>query len=101
MSFSFVTGVIFRPSGLSAIYLFVMFYLPFVPTPNEESMPGCAGIFFKVLIAISVLTSLCQITFQLLVVFLPGFLEVSRNEASSIITLASMFVVLCFLTFND
>ncbi|KAJ8961209.1 hypothetical protein NQ318_008892 [Aromia moschata] len=73
-------SIIFRPTGLSAIYLLLLFYLPFVPVPSEKTMSGHTGIYLKILIAISALTAVGQITFQIVLAALPPyakFLEIS------------------------
>lgn len=77
----YVSGVIFRPSGLSALYLLILFYLPFVPVPTEKTMSGHAGVFLKILIVLTSLTTMGQIAFQITLAAMPPyaeFLEVSR-----------------------
>ncbi|CAH0558079.1 unnamed protein product [Brassicogethes aeneus] len=56
--------VAFRPCVLSGIYLLLACYLPFVPVPKPRTMSGHTGIFMKICIVITVLTTLAQIIFQ-------------------------------------
>ncbi|XP_074025276.1 piezo type mechanosensitive ion channel component isoform X1 [Leptinotarsa decemlineata] len=72
--------VIFRPSGLSSIYLLVLCYLPFVPVPTTSTIQGHTGLFLKILIAISVLTSLCQLTFQIVLLLLPPYAHFLKED---------------------
>ncbi|XP_018574920.1 piezo-type mechanosensitive ion channel component isoform X3 [Anoplophora glabripennis] len=74
------TSVIFRPSGLSALYLLILFYLPFVPVPTEKTMSGHTGIFLKILIVITSLTALGQVIFQIVLVAKPPYAEFLEND---------------------
>lgn len=69
----FLSGIIFRPSVLSAIYFLLLCYSPFVPIPTEQTMKGHAGIFLKILIAISTLTTLGQLSFQIVLLAMPPY----------------------------
>jgi hypothetical protein len=72
-----------RPVGISIPYFLLFLYLPLVPVATTKSMKGRTGVFLKVLIGSTILISLCQIAFQIVIVslgsdFLPecGFLEI-------------------------
>ncbi|XP_048520924.1 piezo-type mechanosensitive ion channel component isoform X8 [Dendroctonus ponderosae] len=57
--------IIFRPSVLSAIYFLLLCYTPFVPVPTDATMKGHTGIYLKILIVITTLTTLAQLGFQI------------------------------------
>ncbi|CAH1133196.1 unnamed protein product [Ceutorhynchus assimilis] len=65
--------ILFRPSILSAIYFLLLCYTPFVPVPTESTMKSHTGIFMKILIAISTLTTLGQLGFQITLFALPPY----------------------------
>ncbi|XP_068903610.1 piezo-type mechanosensitive ion channel component isoform X7 [Tenebrio molitor] len=65
--------IIFRPSGLSAIYLLFLFFLPCVPIPTASSMAGATGIYLKFLIATSILTAVGQLAFQIVLLSMPPY----------------------------
>ncbi|XP_049822868.1 piezo-type mechanosensitive ion channel component isoform X3 [Aethina tumida] len=71
--------VVFRPCLLSGIYLLLSCYLPFVPVPKASTMKGHTGIFLKLFIAIAVLNTLLQITFQILLVVLRPYGFILEN----------------------
>lgn len=74
------TCVIFRPSGLSALYLLIIFYLPFVPVPTEKTMTGHTGIFLKILIVITSLTALGQLIFQIVLIAMPPYAKFLEDD---------------------
>ncbi|XP_045471013.1 piezo-type mechanosensitive ion channel component isoform X4 [Harmonia axyridis] len=61
-------SIIFRPSVLSGIYLLFLCYFPFVPVPTTSTMAGHTGIYLKLMIVVSILTSLTQAAFQIFLV---------------------------------
>ncbi|XP_030761127.1 piezo-type mechanosensitive ion channel component isoform X3 [Sitophilus oryzae] len=65
--------IVFRPSVLSALYFLLLCYTPFVPVPTEGTMPGHSGIFLKIFIAISTLTTLGQLGFQIALFAMPPY----------------------------
>ena len=67
------TGVIWRPTGLSLIYLALMLYSPMVPIPTHETMNGHTGRFLKAAMILSFLTSLTQFTFHVVLLSLPPY----------------------------
>ncbi|CAH1175750.1 unnamed protein product [Phaedon cochleariae] len=72
--------IIFRPSGLSAIYLLVLCYLPFVPVPTEKTLNGHTGIFFKIFLVISVLTPISQLAFQVFLLLKPPYAHLLKDD---------------------
>ncbi|XP_050309997.1 piezo-type mechanosensitive ion channel component isoform X2 [Anthonomus grandis grandis] len=65
--------IIFRPSLLSATYFLLLCYTPFVPVPTDLTMKGHTGIFLKILIAVSTLTTLGQLSFQITLFAMPPY----------------------------
>ncbi|XP_076644302.1 piezo type mechanosensitive ion channel component isoform X6 [Halictus rubicundus] len=69
-----LTGcTIWRPVGLSLVYLGLMFYSPHVPIPDTNTMAGHTGVFLKTCIGLSFLTAVSQITFQIVLLALPAY----------------------------
>ncbi|XP_044750779.1 piezo-type mechanosensitive ion channel component isoform X3 [Coccinella septempunctata] len=66
-------SVIFRPSVLSGLYLLFLCYFPFVPVPTASTMSGHTGIYLKIMMVVSILTSLTQAAFQIYVVSDPPY----------------------------
>ncbi|KAK0162943.1 hypothetical protein PV327_006669 [Microctonus hyperodae] len=61
---TFVICVIWRPTGMSLIYLLLMMISPFVPIPTHETMKKSTGLYLKICITLCCLTALCQSAFQ-------------------------------------
>ncbi|XP_076285708.1 piezo type mechanosensitive ion channel component isoform X3 [Lasioglossum baleicum] len=69
-----LTGcTIWRPVGLSLVYLGLMLYSPHVPIPNAKTMAGHTGVFLKTCIGLSFLTAISQITFHIVLLALPAY----------------------------
>ncbi|XP_071053073.1 piezo-type mechanosensitive ion channel component isoform X2 [Onthophagus taurus] len=56
--------VVFRPSALSAIYLIAMLCSPFIAVPTYQTMRSCTGVYLKILMAISLITSVLLVSFH-------------------------------------
>ncbi|XP_076270336.1 piezo type mechanosensitive ion channel component isoform X5 [Rhynchophorus ferrugineus] len=65
--------ILFRPSLLSALYFLLLCYTPFAPVPTEATMSGHTGIFLKLLIVISTVTTLGQLGFQIALFAMPPY----------------------------
>lgn len=63
--FFFPAGILVRPVALSIPYLILLFYTPFVPVATTKTIRGHTGYFFKAAIALSTITVLLQIAFQI------------------------------------
>ncbi|XP_065164464.1 piezo-type mechanosensitive ion channel component isoform X3 [Atheta coriaria] len=61
-----LTCVVFRPCVISGVYLLFMLISASLPVPTRASMNGATGVFLKLLIMISLMTSLGVIVFHLL-----------------------------------
>ncbi|XP_078033569.1 piezo type mechanosensitive ion channel component isoform X1 [Augochlora pura] len=69
-----LTGcTIWRPVGLSLVYLGLMLYSPHVPIPNAKTMAGHTGLYLKTAIGLSFLTAISQITFHIVLLALPAY----------------------------
>ncbi|KAF7992315.1 hypothetical protein HCN44_001640 [Aphidius gifuensis] len=68
---TFTACVIWRPSGLSLIYLLLMLLSPLVPIPTHETMNASTGRYFKASIALCFINALLQLAFQIVLVALP------------------------------
>ncbi|XP_059615886.1 piezo-type mechanosensitive ion channel component isoform X4 [Phlebotomus argentipes] len=55
---------LFRPVALSLLYLLFLFLLPFVPVATPVTIKGRTGTYFKLLILVATLTSLCHGVFE-------------------------------------
>ncbi|XP_043265377.1 piezo-type mechanosensitive ion channel component [Colletes gigas] len=64
---------IWRPVGLSLVYLGLMLYSPHVPIPNTKTMHGHTGLYLKTCIGLSFLTAISQFTFHLVLLALPTY----------------------------
>ncbi|XP_043673451.1 piezo-type mechanosensitive ion channel component isoform X7 [Vespula pensylvanica] len=56
---------IWRPVGLSLVYLGLMLYSPMVPTPTSKTMSGHTGLYLKASICLCFLVAITQLTFHI------------------------------------
>nr|XP_050856683.1 piezo-type mechanosensitive ion channel component isoform X5 [Vespula vulgaris] len=56
---------IWRPVGLSLVYLGLMLYSPMVPTPTSRTMSGHTGLYLKASICLCFLVAITQLTFHI------------------------------------
>ncbi|CAG7819154.1 unnamed protein product [Allacma fusca] len=64
--------IVFRPCGLSLLYLLLILYLPLVPIPKSRTFTGGhTGRYLKVALFISFLTVAAQFIFQVVLLSLP------------------------------
>ncbi|XP_048267511.1 piezo-type mechanosensitive ion channel component isoform X7 [Bombus terrestris] len=69
-----LTGcIIWRPVGLSLVYLALMLYSPHVPVPDAKTMAGHTGHYLKTCIGLSFLTAVSQLTFHIVLLALPAY----------------------------
>ncbi|XP_011063273.1 PREDICTED: piezo-type mechanosensitive ion channel component 2 isoform X8 [Acromyrmex echinatior] len=64
---------IWRPTGLSIVYLGLMLYSPIVPIPTHKTMTGHTGIYLKTCICLAFLVVIAQITFHIVLLSLPPY----------------------------
>ncbi|KAK1122195.1 hypothetical protein K0M31_009421 [Melipona bicolor] len=64
---------IWRPVGLSVVYLALMLYSPHVPIPDAKTMVGHTGHYLKTCIGLSFLTATSQFTFHVVLLALPAY----------------------------
>ncbi|XP_018376709.1 PREDICTED: piezo-type mechanosensitive ion channel component isoform X2 [Trachymyrmex cornetzi] len=64
---------IWRPTGLSIVYLGLMLYSPMVPIPTHKTMTGHTGIYLKTCICLAFLVVIAQITFHIVLLSLPPY----------------------------
>ncbi|XP_026300509.1 piezo-type mechanosensitive ion channel component isoform X9 [Apis mellifera] len=69
----FTACVVWRPVGLSLVYLALMLYSPHVPIPDSKTMAGHTGHYLKTCIGLSFLTTTSQITFHIVLLALPTY----------------------------
>nr|XP_031827665.1 piezo-type mechanosensitive ion channel component isoform X1 [Nomia melanderi] len=75
-----LTGcIIWRPVGLSLVYLGLMLYSPFVPIPDQKTMAGHTGVYLKTCIGLSFLTAVSQFTFHIVLLSLPAYGHFLQN----------------------
>jgi len=72
MDFNFI-GTIWRPAGLSIVYLGLMLYSPMVPIPTHKTITGHTGIYLKTCICLAFLVAIAQITFHIVLLSLPPY----------------------------
>ncbi|KYM80686.1 Protein PIEZO1 [Atta colombica] len=72
MDFNFI-GTIWRPTGLSIVYLGLMLYSPMVPIPTHKTITGHTGIYLKTCICLAFLIVIAQITFHIVLLSLPPY----------------------------
>ncbi|XP_006609654.1 piezo-type mechanosensitive ion channel component [Apis dorsata] len=75
----FTGCVVWRPVGLSLVYLALMLYSPHVPIPDAKTMAGHTGHYLKTCIGLSFLTTTSQITFHIVLLALPTYGHFLRN----------------------
>ncbi|XP_026674428.1 piezo-type mechanosensitive ion channel component isoform X4 [Ceratina calcarata] len=66
-------STVWRPVGLSLVYLVLMLYSPHVPIPDARTMAGHTGHFLKTCIGLSFLTATSQLTFHIVLLALPTY----------------------------
>ncbi|XP_043514793.1 piezo-type mechanosensitive ion channel component isoform X5 [Frieseomelitta varia] len=69
----FTGCTIWRPVGLSLVYLALMLYSPHVPVPDAKTMAGHTGHYLKTCIGLSFLTATSQLTFHIVLLALPTY----------------------------
>ncbi|XP_061939821.1 piezo-type mechanosensitive ion channel component isoform X3 [Apis cerana] len=69
----FTGCIVWRPVGLSLVYLALMLYSPHVPIPDAKTMAGHTGHYLKTCIGLSFLTTTSQITFHIVLLALPTY----------------------------
>ncbi|CAK9812745.1 Piezo-type mechanosensitive ion channel component [Anthophora plagiata] len=75
-----LTGcIIWRPVGLSLVYLALMLYSPHVPIPDAKTMAGHTGHYLKTCIGLSFLTTTSQFTFHIVLLALPTYGHFLQN----------------------
>ncbi|XP_076679384.1 piezo type mechanosensitive ion channel component isoform X2 [Andrena cerasifolii] len=75
-----LTGcILWRPVGLSLVYLGMMLYSPHVPIPNARTMAGHTGLYLKTCIGLSFLTTTSQFTFHIVLLALPAYGHFLQN----------------------
>ncbi|KAI5704694.1 hypothetical protein M8J75_007958 [Diaphorina citri] len=62
-----------RHNALTGLYLVLLLYLPVVPAPEPRSMKGHTGFFMKLVVLISVLMTIAQIAFQIVLLVMPPY----------------------------
>nr|CAD7400291.1 unnamed protein product [Timema poppensis] len=62
------TCVLLRQNMFSLIYLLLLFFTPFVGNPSEKNMSGLTGSYLLVVMVISILITIAQILFQILLI---------------------------------
>ncbi|KAL6263389.1 hypothetical protein P5V15_006180 [Pogonomyrmex californicus] len=70
---------IWRPAGLSIVYLGLMLYSPIVPIPTHTTMTGHTGIYLKTCICLAVLMVVAQISFHIVLLSLPPYGHFLQN----------------------
>ncbi|KAL0119117.1 hypothetical protein PUN28_009604 [Cardiocondyla obscurior] len=70
---------IWRPTGLSIVYLGMMLYSPMVPIPTHQTMTGHTGIYLKICICLAFLVVISQITFHIVLLSLPPYGHFLQN----------------------
>ncbi|XP_046824974.1 piezo-type mechanosensitive ion channel component isoform X4 [Vespa crabro] len=64
---------IWRPVGLSLVYLGLGLYSPIVPTPTSKTMSGHTGLYLKASICLSFLVAITQLTFHIVLLAMPPY----------------------------
>ncbi|XP_026827290.1 piezo-type mechanosensitive ion channel component isoform X4 [Ooceraea biroi] len=64
---------IWRPVGLSIVYLGLMLYSPMVPIPTHRTMTGHTGVYLKTCICLAFIIAISQIIFHIVLLSLPPY----------------------------
>ncbi|XP_015610142.1 piezo-type mechanosensitive ion channel component isoform X3 [Cephus cinctus] len=70
---------IWRPTGLSLVYLALALYSPVVPIPTHKTMNGHTGHYLKACICLCFLASITQLTFHIVLLALPPYGHILEN----------------------
>ncbi|XP_054741446.1 piezo-type mechanosensitive ion channel component isoform X2 [Anastrepha obliqua] len=63
-----VLAALFRPAGISFVYLLMFFITPFIPIANSRNFKSSVGPFFIILIALCSLLLLCHVVLQVTII---------------------------------
>ncbi|XP_049305333.1 piezo-type mechanosensitive ion channel component isoform X2 [Bactrocera dorsalis] len=63
-----VLAALFRPAGISFVYLLMFFITPFIPIANSRNFKSSVGPFYIILIALCSLLLLCHIVLQVTII---------------------------------
>lgn len=66
--FDFFSGILIRPVALSIPYALALFYIPFVPCATIKTIRGHTGCYFRLIIGVTAVITLLQISFQVVLV---------------------------------
>nr|CAD7399360.1 unnamed protein product [Timema cristinae] len=66
-------GAVLRQNLFSFVYLLLLLCVPLVKTPTMKTMAGATGRFLMVVMVISVLTTVAQISFQIVLFSMPPY----------------------------
>ncbi|XP_025161459.1 piezo-type mechanosensitive ion channel component isoform X3 [Harpegnathos saltator] len=70
---------IWRPVGLSAVYLGLMLYSPMIPIPMRGIMPQHTTTYLKICICLAFLIAIAQIAFHIVLLSLPPYGHFLQN----------------------
>ncbi|XP_066587552.1 piezo-type mechanosensitive ion channel component [Prorops nasuta] len=70
---------VWRPIGLSLVYLCLVLYSPFVPVPTRKSMNGHTGTYLRISVCLSFLVSFTLLTFHIVLLSLPTYGHFLQN----------------------
>ncbi|XP_043467301.1 piezo-type mechanosensitive ion channel component isoform X6 [Leptopilina heterotoma] len=72
-------SVIWRPVGLSLVYLVLMLCAPIIPVPTHITMKGHTGRYLKTCFSLSFIVTLIQITFHIVLLAFPPYGHFLKN----------------------
>ncbi|XP_020278165.1 piezo-type mechanosensitive ion channel component isoform X3 [Pseudomyrmex gracilis] len=64
---------IWRPTGLSIVYLILMLYSPMVPIPTHRTKAGHADVYLKICVGLAFIIAVAQIIFHIVLLSLPPY----------------------------
>ncbi|XP_034951283.1 piezo-type mechanosensitive ion channel component isoform X2 [Chelonus insularis] len=79
---TFTACAVWRPTGLSLIYLIMMLISPFIPVPTSTTMKKSTGHYLKSCIALTLITGCIQFAFQIILLSVSSIWEKFTENCS-------------------
>ncbi|XP_063977086.1 piezo-type mechanosensitive ion channel component isoform X4 [Diachasmimorpha longicaudata] len=79
---TFTACAVWRPAGLSLVYLVLMLISPLISIPTYETMKSTTGRYLKFCIALSSITALAQLAFHIVLLAVPSVYDEFAENCS-------------------
>ncbi|XP_065226860.1 piezo-type mechanosensitive ion channel component isoform X3 [Planococcus citri] len=87
-----------RQDLMTAVFLLLLLYVPFVPLPTPQTMSGHTAVFLKLSFILSALMLLLQVTFQIVLISLKNYGQIIQQSCGE---LEKLFRHIGFIRYNS